>query len=103
MKLEFFKKKAKVFKKGGFHTNPDVAWEIVVYLALALIIAVLAYSIFFFRDIDKGFSVPDTDVTEQSKAVGKDRIDKVLKFFSDREDKTNQILSSPAPFVDPSL
>lgn len=103
MKIEIFKKKAKVFKKGGFHTNPDVAWEVVIFMVLALGVGILIYSIFLFRNIDSSFSVPEANFDEQSKIVNENRIDKVLEYFSLREERTNQILVNPAPFVDPSL
>ncbi|MBP6883963.1 MAG: hypothetical protein KBC06_01895 [Candidatus Pacebacteria bacterium] len=102
MKLEFFKKQ-KNFKKGGFHTNPDVCWEIVLYVACGVVVAILFFSFFLFKQIDEGFTAAEVESNIQMKSANQERIDKVLNFFFLREEKSKEILSSPAPFVDPSL
>jgi hypothetical protein len=102
MKLPDFKK-PKNFRKGGFHTNPDICWEIVMYVAFALIVGILIFSFYLFMQTDKAFTVPDADINTQSTSVNREMIDKVLKYFSVREEKSAEILTSPIPFVDPSL
>ena len=39
----------------------------------------------------------------QTSMVNENRILKALDYFSAREEKSNEILNSPAPVVDPSL
>ncbi len=102
MKLEFFKKEKK-FRKGGFHTNPDICWEIVLYVAFAVVVGILVYSVFLFKEIDQGFSAEDAELNSESKSVNKAKLDKTLQYFSVREEKAIQILKSPSPIVDPSL
>lgn len=102
MKIEIFKKQ-KHFQKGGFHTNPDICWEIVMYVAFAIVLAVLVFGYYLFGQIDKGFSIEGVDTNAQAKLVNKDRIGKVLQYFTQREEKSMKILNSPSPIVDPSL
>lgn len=102
MKFPNFKRQ-KNFRKGGFHTNPDVCWEIVIYVAFVVTIGVLIYGVYLFHQIDKNFSAPDLDASKELHSVNQDRINQDLQFFSARDAKSLQILTSPAPFVDPSL
>lgn len=103
MKIEFFKIK-KSFKKGGFHTNPNISWGIVLCLALVLIGSFFIFGYYLFTLTDKEFVVLDSDIENgQTRIVTKERIDKSLEYFSERVKKSIQILNSPAPIVDPSL
>ena len=53
--------------------------------------------------IDKDLVVPTGEIKGQITIVKKESIEKVLEYFSEREKKSNQILNSPSPVVDPSL
>ena len=102
MKIEFFKKENS-FKKKEFDFNPNLYWEVAVICALALIV----YSLFFghnlFVQISQEPETPIVSGSSQIPMVDKDRLQKVLNYFSDRETKTAQISNSPSPLVDPSL
>jgi hypothetical protein len=102
MKIEFLKKK-KNFRKGGFHTNPDVCWEIIIFMAFIIIVAALVFSFLLFKKINQGFTVPEGDIKVNTTSVSRDRVDKSLGYFSERAQKSIQILNSPSPIVDPSL
>lgn len=102
MKIELFKKK-KNFRKGGFHTNPDICWEIIICVAFAIILAALVFSFLLFKKINKGFTVPEGDTKGKASLVSRERVDKALGFFSERAQKSIQIINSPSPIVDPSL
>lgn len=101
MKIKFFKKE-KVFKKGGFHTNPDISWEVVLYLAFALILASFVFGSYLIRAVNKEFSINE-NTNPQVKIIEKEKISKALQYFTEREKKSSEIINSPAPFVDPSL
>lgn len=102
MKIKIFKKE-KSFKKGGFHTNPDICWEVVLYVAFALVVGILVFSFFLFKKTNKEFVTPAESSLSQTKTIKKERIEKVLEYFSEREKKSTGILNSSPQLVDPSL
>ena len=102
MKIEILKTK-KNFKKGGFHTNPNVSWEVLLFIALILILLSFVFGFYLFRQINKEFILSDSENNSQTKVIKKERIQKVLEYFSERQKKSAEMLNSPAPIVDPSL
>jgi len=102
MKIKFPKRK-KEFKKGGFHTNPDISWEIVMYMAFAFIFASCIYGFIFFREINKEFVASTENTIERTKVTKKERVENVLKYFNEREKMSKDILNSPSSLGDPSL
>ena len=102
MKIEIFKNK-KRFKKGGFRANPNIGWELILYIAFFLTAASLAFGIYLFIHTNAEFKMPDQSDNSSSRIVKKERVIKVLEYFSSREKKSAEILNSPAPFIDPSL
>ena len=59
------------------------------------------FNLFFQINKDPVLEVDGID--SQIETVKKERFEKVLKYFSLREQKSDQILSSPVPVADPSL
>ena len=102
MKIEIFKIK-KNFRKGGFHTNPNVGWKIILFMVFFVIIASIIFGFYLFGKIDKEFAVPITETEVQEKIVKKERLEKVLEYFFLREKKSIEILNSPSPVIDPAL
>lgn len=102
MKIKFFKKENN-FKKKNFAFNPNLFWEIAVCGAFIMILLSLFFGYRLFAQINQELVLSDIDKNEQVLQINKDRIEKVLNYFSEREKKSNQILNSPAPVVDPSL
>ena len=102
MKIKIFKNK-KSFKKGGFHTNPDNWWEIVLVIALIVVLALFVLGFYLFRKTNKELTVPEPENNEQIETVTRERIEKALEYFSEREKKSTEILNSPSPIIDPSL
>ncbi len=99
--IKFFKTK-KNFKKKVF--NPNFYWVLLIYGTLFLSLLFLFFGYYLFRQISKEPVLGTTTLDyQQIKTVKKERIDAVLKYFSEREKKSNQILNSPSPLVDPSL
>ena len=101
MNLNFLKKKKK-FKKGGLGIKPDLYWKYILCIAFLLIIFSCAFGLYLFMEINKESVLPVININEQN-IVKKERIDKVLEYFSEREKKSLQILNSPSPIIDPSL
>ena len=96
-------KKEKSFKKERLHRSPSFFWK----LAILVIFVVFIFSYFFgyylFIQINKEPLLETSSISSQVETVKKERIDKVLEYFSNREQKSNQILNSSAPIIDPSL
>lgn len=92
----------KKFRKGGFHANPNVGWEVIALLALLLILGIFIFGFFLFRWVNLEFIAPSTS-GGRTPMVDEDRINRALDYFAEREKKSVEILSAPAPVVDPSL
>jgi len=102
MKIEFFKK-GNNFKKKSSVINPNLYWKFALLATFIMIILAFLFGYYFFRQINQELVLPTTNNGEQVPTVNKDHILKVLNYFSEREQKSKEILSSPSPVVDPSL
>lgn len=101
MKIQFLKKEKK-FKKENLTINVGFYWKIILYVVFTLIVSFFAFGFYLFLQIDKGPSVEEV-LPVKSDVVQKERIDKVLNGFSVKEEKTEEILNTVSPVVDPSL
>jgi len=102
MKIKFFKKENK-FKKKDFVFNLNLYWELAVCVSLILIVFSFFFGYQLFMRINREPILPVGNDSGQVPTVDKDRLGKILNYFSDREKKLSNILNSPAPVVDPSL
>ena len=102
MKIDFFKKENN-FKKKEFAFKPNFYWKFTLLGTLLMVILVSFFGYYLFEQINKEFVLPTISDNGQVPTINTDRIEKVLNIFSERETKSNQILNSPAPVVDPSL
>jgi len=48
-------------------------------------------------------SVLSVPGASEQETIKKERIDKILEYFSEREKKSIEIINSPSPIIDPSL
>ena len=101
MEIKFLKKK-KVFKKVDRDINPDFYWKSILGVTFFIIIASLIFGFLLFTKTNKDLVLPVINTNEQ-EIVKKERIEKVLQYFKESEKKSNNILNSPSPLVDPSL
>lgn len=104
MKIKFFKKE-KSFnkKKEGWWLNIHLYWKASVCFMFLVFIFSIFFGYYFFRQINQEPVLEASGDSSQVGTVKKERISKVLEYFSIRAKKSNQILNSPAPVVDPSL
>jgi hypothetical protein len=101
MKIKFFKKENN-FKKKDFTFNPNLYWKLAVGGALVIVLLSSFFGYRLFTQINQEPVLSATNVGGQIPMVKKDRIEKVLNYFSAREQKSTEILNSPSPVVDPS-
>lgn len=106
MKIDFdlkkiFKKKQK-FRKGGFHTNPNIGWELIVGLAFIVAMGFLAHGSYLFIETNREFDAPSLSDAVGKTVLEKERMDTALEYFAERERKAAGIIAAPARVVDPS-
>ena len=102
MKIEFFKKHNS-FKKKDLAPNPNLYWKIAVFCTFFFIIISAFFGYYLFTQINQEFVLPITNSSGQVPTVNKNRVENALNYFSEREEKSKQIIANPAPVVDPSL
>ncbi|MFA6586001.1 MAG: hypothetical protein WCS86_02460 [Candidatus Paceibacterota bacterium] len=99
--LKFLKKKKK-FRKGGSGIKPDLYWRYILCMTFALVLIFCIFGFYFFMEINKE-SVSLFPGVSGKETIKKERIDKVLEYFKEREKKSVEIINSPALIIDPSL
>jgi len=101
MGMKFLKKK-RDFIKEDMDIKPSLYWRYILYMTFVLIIISCIFGAYLFMKVNKKLDLPNINLSEQG-IVKKERINKVLEYFKEREDKSIEILNSPSPIVDPSL
>ena len=101
MQIKFFKIK-KSFKKHGLAFKPDFYWQLIVFAVFILILASFIFGYYLFMQINQE-SILSVGSGGRQETVKKERLEKVLEYFSLREKKSIEILNSPAPVIDPSI
>lgn len=101
MEIKFLKKKKK-FRKGGLGIKPDLYWEYLLYMTFVLIFVSCVFGLYLFMKINKE-SIPSVVDINGKEIIEKERLTKVLEYFSERKKKSMEILNSPSPIIDPSL
>lgn len=102
MQIKFFKKE-KNFKKESFWFNLNFYWSLAVCFMFVTTLVSCFFGYYLFMQINKELIVGTDGASGQVETVKKERIQKVLEYFSLRKQKSNQILNSPSSIVDPSL
>ncbi len=104
MIIKFFKKE-KNFKKEkeSLWLNINFYWKLAVCFMFLIFLLSFVFGYRLFMRINKESAFSMNGGGNKIETVEKEKIEKILEYFSLRETKSNQILNSPAPFVDPSL
>ena len=104
--MKFFKfKKQKNYKKvkEGVLLHTHRYWEAAVFCMCGVTLLSILFGYYLFMGINQDSTSTTGNVPPQNETIKKERIDKVLEYFSMREQKSNQILNSAAPVADPSV
>ncbi|MFA6273717.1 MAG: hypothetical protein WC662_00985 [Candidatus Paceibacterota bacterium] len=102
MEIKFFKNK-KSFKKDIFQINPNYFWVVILFFMLLAIIGAFIFGAQLFNKTNQEIVSQIENIRGQIETVKKERIEKVLKYFSEREIKSNDIINFPLSIIDPSL
>ena len=100
--IKIFKTK-KGYRKTERLINPTIYWKLVLFIGFLLVLASVLFGLYLFMIINQEFVAPQGNTTSGIETVSKERIDSVLKYFSDRDQKSTQIINSRSPITDPSL
>lgn len=102
MKLEIPKFK-KSFKKESFSVNPNTYFRYVIIISFAVILVGFGFGFYSFKEFGSDSSSTTNNYEKTIELSKKEKIKKVLEYFSERENKSIEIVNSPAPVTDPSL
>lgn len=104
MQIKFFKKE-KNFKKDkeSLWLNINLCWKLAVGFMFLVLLLSFLFGYYLFRQISQEPLASSKDTSSKVETASKERINRVLKYFSAREQKSNKILNYPASVVDPSL
>jgi len=101
MEIKFFKKQKK-FKKGGWAIKPDLYWGYILAITFLFILLFCIFGLYLFIKVNKE-PISFVPTVSDQEIIKKEKLDKVLEYFSEREKKSEEILNSPSPIVDPSI
>lgn len=104
MEIKFFKK-GKNFKKEkeNLWLNVNFYWKLAVYFMFVVILLSSFFGYYLFKQTSKEPVLSTSSDDGQVETLKKERVEKILEYFSIRKQKSDQILYSPAPVIDPSL
>ena len=103
LNFSFLKRKNNILKKDNSKFNPEFYWKIILYITFAIIIGSFAFGFIIFMQMNTDYTDSPEASSAQTNLVKTERVEKVLKIFSDRENKSNGIINSPSTIIDPSL
>lgn len=102
LKIDFLKRK-KIFIKNNIEPNSNMYWMIIFYVGFVLIIVSFIFGFYLFATVNKEEVLPSPMENRELEKISKQRIDKMLKLFTGKQEATDRILNSPTSSVDPSL
>ncbi len=101
LNLKFLKFKKK-YKKRGARIRPHLYWRYVLIVSFIIVLASFIFGWYLFVDVDKSSSLPSV-VIENFEKAEKERIENILKYFEEKQEKSTDILNSSSPIVDPLI
>ncbi len=104
MDMQIFKKENSLRKKKDSQWRSlRLYWKMAVLFMFIVALGSAFFSYYFFRQISKDIIIEEGENLSPVRTIKKQRLEKALQYFSARKEKSTQILSSPAPIIDPSL
>lgn len=102
MKIKFSKPKKK-FKKQDFTIYPGLYWKVLLSISFVFMLISFLFSFLVFMKINKESTISSEELDSQIPTIKRERVNNILNYFKEREEKTNEILNSPTSVIDPSL
>jgi hypothetical protein len=102
MKIKFFKKENN-FKKKDFTFNPNLYWKFAIGSVFVMILLSSFFGYRLFTQTNQEPVLSATNGGRQVPTVKKERIEKVLNYFFEKEKKSAKISISSSSVIDPSL
>lgn len=104
MKIKLFKKeKSFKKKKESLWLDINFYWKLAILFMFLAIALSCVFGYYFFTQTNKEFVISSNTSSGRAEIFNKERIEKVLEYFSLREEKSTEILNSSVSAVDPSL
>lgn len=97
MAINFFKSEKK-FRKGGMHFTAGFFWQVIFSTGLIILAVSFALGFILFWSVNKEFVSSEAG----KEQISKERLDKALEYFKDKEKKMELVLKATAPSIDPS-
>lgn len=101
MDIKFLKKKKK-FVKRNLEKKLDFYWKSILYMTFTLIFIFCVFGFYLFMKTNKELVSTISNTNEQD-SLKKENISIILDLFKSREKKSQEILNSPSPIIDPSI
>jgi hypothetical protein len=104
MEIKFFKKEKNLVKgKRSLWMDINLYWRLAILLLFAMAVSSAFFGYYFFKKVNAEIVPEEGGEGSQIKTIKRERIEKVLEYFSMRKERSNEILNSPSPLIDPSL
>lgn len=100
--IKFFKKE-KNFKKESSWLDINIYWRGAIGFVLFSTTLAVIFGYLFFKDNNQDIPNSGNVTGGHVETVSKERINAILNIFSDKQQVSDKIISSPAPVTDPSL
>ncbi len=105
MDIKFFKKiqKSHKIKKETFDIKYGNYWKFIVVFFLLFVAGSIVFGFYFFNSLDKENQLLIENTNTKKDPINKSRLDAVLEYFENKENKSKGIISNPIPVTDPSI
>lgn len=103
MKINFkFPKRKKKYTKEKISKKVGFFWSLALYFSGFVVVLAFIFGYFLYSKVNEDSFI---SASAEAKSVEeyKNRLDQALLFFSERAQKSGEIISSPIDFFDPSI
>lgn len=101
-----FLKKIKIerkIKKENSDVQTDLYWKFIVIFSFVCVCVAFGFGIYFFQNLNNTTQNANEKNVQNNDLINKNKLDSVIKYFTEKEQKSKDIIVKPAPVIDPSL
>lgn len=105
MNIDFLKKLKSTpkIKKEKFDVRAGAYWKFVIFFFFILILGAFGFGYYVFESVNETDENIKTNTNLSNESIQEERLNDVLKYFLQKEEKFNTVIVKPAPIIDPSL